>query len=60
MDKLTATPKEISAMLQLSMPTVYALIHRQTDPLPTIQVGRKLIVPIAQLESWMQRQTGST
>jgi len=56
MDKLTATPKEAAAMLQLSMPTIYSLIHRQQDPLPTIQVGRKLIIPLAQLETWLDRQ----
>ena len=57
--KLTATPKEAAAMLQISMPTVYALIHRRDDPIPSVQVGRKLLIPITQLETWLDRQASA-
>ena len=53
---LTATPKEAAAMLQISMPTMYALLHRRDDPIPSVQVGRKLLIPRAQLETWLDRQ----
>ena len=46
-------------MLQVSMPTMYALLHRRDDPVPSVQIGRKLLIPITQLEAWLDRQAGA-
>lgn len=57
--KLVLMPKEAASLLSVSMPTMYALLHRQDDPVPSIQVGRKILIPMSQLEAWLDRQASA-
>ena len=55
LEKATYKPSEAAQVLGVSLPTVYALIHRQQEPLPSFRVGKKLLVPKAQLWDWIDR-----
>ena len=54
--KLVLIPKEAASLLSVSMPTMYSLLHRRDDPIPSIQVGRKILIPRTGLEAWLDRQ----
>ncbi len=54
--RMALRPPEIAEVCGCSLPTVYAWIHRQEDPLPTFREGRAMYVPIITLEKWLQRQ----
>lgn len=55
--RLALTPAEAAEAIDVSMPTVYALLKRTVDPLPSFRLGRKIIVPVLSLEEWLERQT---
>jgi excisionase family DNA binding protein len=49
--RLAITIKELADALQISMPTAYDLVHR--DGFPSIEIGRKIIIPIEPLKKWL-------
>ncbi len=55
-DKLTLTTAEACSLLQVSKPTLFSFINRQSDPCPCWRVGRKVLIPVRPLETWLERQ----
>lgn len=53
---MTLTVKEMAEALNVSMPTAYALVHR--DGFPTIRMGRKILVNVAGLQRWLDENHG--
>ena len=56
--RLALTPAEAAEAIDVSLPTVYQLIKRETDPLPSFRIGRKILVPVISLQRWLEAQTG--
>lgn len=54
MDRLVITVKEMSHKLGVSLPTAYALTEQ--EGFPVVRVGRKKIIPVADLELWLSRE----
>ena len=54
-DALCVTVDDLCDLLQVSRPTAYSLVHR--DGFPVIRVGRRLLIPRAGLERWLEEQT---
>ena len=57
-DALCVTVDDLCDLLQVSRPTAYSLVHR--DGFPVIRVGRRLLIPRAGLERWLEEQTEAT
>ena len=57
MEKMTLTVKEMAAMLNVSLPTAYELVHR--DGFPTIRMGRKILINAEMLQRWLNEHTCS-
>lgn len=53
-ERLTITPEQAAKQLGISMPTMYQLCNRKD--FPSVRVGRKIIIPLASLEKWLERQ----
>ena len=53
-EKLTLSVEEAGKLLGVSRQVAYQLIHR--PGFPTIQIGRRVLIPKKQLEEWMDRQ----
>ena len=50
-EKLTLSVEEAGKLLGVSRQVAYQLIHRAD--FPTLQIGRRILVPKKQLEEWM-------
>ena len=53
-EKLTLSVEEAGKLLGVSRQVAYQLIHR--SDFPTLNIGRRILVPKKQLEIWMDRQ----
>lgn len=53
-ERLTLTPEEAAKQLGVSMPTMYQLCNKKG--FPSVRVGRKIIIPLASLEKWLEAQ----
>lgn len=53
-ERLTLTPEEAAKQLGVSMPTMYGLCNRKD--FPTVRIGRKILIPSAGLEKWLEMQ----
>jgi len=49
---------EAAKKLNVSLPTLDALLRRTENPLPSIRVGRKWLIPEAMLEEWLREEAG--
>ena len=49
------TAAELAGVLGISRAGAYALIHRKD--FPTLQIGKRLMVPKDKLMAWIDRQT---
>ena len=56
-DKLAYNPTEAAQALNVSRPTIYALMNRAEDPLPNFRVGTRRLISVAGLKAWVERQT---
>lgn len=54
-NKLALSITETAAVLGVSRPTVYALIHR--EDFPALRVGRRTLIPVKGLERWIEAQS---
>lgn len=48
--------EEVGKILGVSRASAYALTRKQG--FPVVRVGRRLVVPETQLQSWLERQAG--
>ena len=55
-EKITLSVTEAAAVLGVSRPTVYQLIHRQD--FPAFKVGARTMIPRSSLEEWAERLAG--
>lgn len=53
-DKLALNATEVASLLGISRPTVYALFRR--EDFPVAKIGKRRLVPKAQLERWLEDQ----
>ncbi len=56
--KRTLTRKETATSLGIGLVALDMLLRRRDDPLPSVRVGRRVIVPIKEFELWLSRQVG--
>lgn len=48
--------KQLAAVLGISRAGAYQLLHR--SDFPTLQIGKRLMVPRDKLKAWIDRNTG--
>ena len=58
MNKLTLTPKETAKELGIGMNKTYELIGKNI--IPSVRVGRRLLIPVCSLENWLIASAGGT
>ena len=47
--------EDLCGLLGISRPTAYELVHR--EDFPKVRVGRRLLIPRAGLEKWLEEQS---
>ena len=47
--------EDLCALLQISRPTAYELVRR--EDFPKVRVGRRVLIPRAGLEKWLDEQS---
>lgn len=52
--KIAVTVRDLADMLQISMPTAYAMTER--EGFPVVRIGRKKIIPLVDLEKWLSEE----
>ena len=53
-DKMLLSISEVAAVLGISRPSIYRLIH--TANFPIIRLGGRVLVPMRQLQEWLDAQ----
>ena len=54
---ITLSANQVAQVLGISRANAYALMHSKS--FPTIQIGKRMVVPKNKLIEWMERQTTS-
>ena len=54
MNKLTLSVDELAATMGVSRPKAYELVN--TPGFPVVRVGRRIRIPVAALERWLETQ----
>lgn len=54
-NKMLLSISEAAAVLGISRPSIYRLIHAD-DGFPIIRVGGRVLVPVRQLQEWLDEQ----
>ena len=54
--KLTLNISEAAAVLGVSRPTMYELLHQ--EGFPSFRVGKRVLVPVEALRRWVDQQVG--
>lgn len=52
--KMVLSVRELAERFHLSLPTAYALTER--EGFPVVHVGRKKLIPVADLERWLSEE----
>lgn len=47
---------QVQITLGISKNKAYELVH--SEGFPVVRIGRRIVVPVRQFESWVERQTG--
>ncbi len=58
MTKLTMSVDEMATAIGISRPKAYELAH--SDGFPVIRIGRRIRIPVTELEKWLERQISKT
>ena len=56
-EKLAYSVPELAGVLGIGRSSAYELI--KTEGFPVISIGRRIIIPVAQLETWLYKQSQS-
>lgn len=56
MDKLTYTRKEGAKTFGVGLNQFDALLRRAVDPVPSIRVGKRVLIPVQEFKQWISRQ----
>lgn len=54
---LCVTPTEAAKLLSIGRTKMYSLL--KSGKIPSIRVGRKILIPTAELEAWLHRASAS-
>jgi excisionase family DNA binding protein len=54
---ITLSANQVAQVLGISRANAYTLVH--SKGFPTIQIGKRMVVPKNKLIEWMERQTTS-
>lgn len=54
---ITLSASQVAQVLGISRANAYTLMH--SKGFPTIQIGKRMVVPKNKLMEWMERQTAS-
>ena len=54
--KLALTRKEAAQRLGVSLPSLDAFLRRSKSPLPHFRIGRKVVIPVASLDEWLNEE----
>ena len=54
---ITLSANQVAQVLGISRANAYTLMH--SKGFPTIQIGKRMVVPKNKLMEWMERQTSS-
>lgn len=55
-DRMVYSVYELAALLDINLPKAYELARQ--EGFPAIRIGRRIVVPKAGLERWLDRQSG--
>ena len=55
-NKMAYAVKELPGLLGISRVTAYELVHR--SDFPAVKLGRRILIPKAALEAWLEQQAG--
>ena len=55
--KATYTRREAREVIGVSMTTLDALLRRDSKPLPSVRIGRKVLIPVDKLHEWLADNT---
>ena len=58
MEKSTMTVSELAQTMCISLPKAYDLIH--SDGFPSVNVGRRVLIPVDAFREWLAAQTKGT
>lgn len=53
-DKMLLSISEVAAVLGISRPSIYQLIH--SADFPIVRLGGRVLIPVKQLEDWLDEQ----
>ena len=56
MKDLVYTRKEAAARMKISLPLLDSWLRRPNRPIPNVRQGRKVLIPVAQLEEWIAQE----
>lgn len=54
MEKMLMTVDEMRKVTGFSRPMAYKMVNR--EDFPKVRVGRRIMIPVKQLEAWIERQ----
>ncbi len=57
MEKMLLTVDEMRKVTGFSRPIAYQMVNR--DDFPKIRVGRRIMIPVKQLEAWIEKQASA-
>lgn len=58
MENVTMTVPELAQAMRISVPKAYDLIH--SNGFPSINVGRRVLIPVDAFREWLAAQTKGT
>lgn len=53
-DKMLLSISEVAAVLGISRPSIYQLIH--SADFPIVRLGGRVLIPVKQLQEWLDEQ----
>ena len=56
LDRVGLSAEESASLLGISKPTMYELLNRREDPVPSFRINKRRIIPLAGLMKWAERQ----
>lgn len=56
-DKMLLSISEVAAVLGISRPSIYQLIH--SADFPIVRLGGRVLIPVKQLEDWLDAQVSN-
>jgi hypothetical protein len=51
--RVSITPREAAEAMHANIKSIYGAIRRATNPLPSKQIGDKVVIPLAAFARWL-------